>query len=324
MAKMIIKKFIALTCAFSLLLYLTGMYRLTGEAAVLYKIDANTFKGHYDIVQVRVGSDVEEITEMAFVNMLNLKSIIVSENNPYFSSYSNCLYNKDQTVLLCYPQALTGAYIPDTVTEIAPYALHGVDDDIKSQIRSLVSEDGGLSESEISGPHFIHTSHGLLWINKNGSMELPSSGLLGDVASLIDAATSSGQGQETQLRKCYNFLINRMSYERSYDTPTGNWTADYASKALSTGKGNCYGYAAAMAYIADGLGYSARIAVGQIESSNGGTTPHAWTEIKIDNDWYIFDAEMEDATGRDLYKVSFNSYPIKPLVKSSVYTVSLD
>ena len=319
-----LKRFGRLIGPLIILTYMVLAVSISSDAAVLTSIDANTFKGHYDIVQVRVGSDVMEISEMAFMNMLNLRSITVSENNPYYSSYSNCLYNKDQTVLLCYPQALTGAYIPDTLTEIAPYALHGVNEDIKQQIRDLVVSDEGISESQIQGAHFMHTSAGLLWKDKNGQMQLPSSGVLAEVATLIDAATSSGQGQETQLKKCYDFLIKRMSYERSYETPTGDWTSDYAVKALSTGKGNCYSYAAALAYIADGLGYSARIAIGEIESSNGGTTPHAWTEIKFGDDWYIFDAEMEDATGRDLYKISYKNYPIKPLVKSSVYTVSLD
>ena len=142
-------------------------------------IDANSFTNCTEITAVHIGSDVTEISSGAFRNLINLKSITVSEKNPFYASYSNCLYDKDMTELLCFPAAITYAVIPTTVVSIGPNALHGVGDSLKRQIQNVVAAQAmdNLMEEDVPGEHFIHTQYGIKWRNSNGSLVEPDTDL---------------------------------------------------------------------------------------------------------------------------------------------------
>ena len=293
------------------------------RADTLTVIDSATFGGNYQITTVHIGSEVTEITSGAFRNLINLRSITVSENNPYYASFSNCLYDKEMTELLCFPAALTGASIPQTVVSIRENALYGVADSIKNQIKKVVEYQAmdGATLEEIPGAHFVHSEYGIMWRQADGTLIKPDTDIMKQTAAVIEACTNKNMSQSQQLRRCFDFLVQAVSYERSMETPTGNWTGSYAVSILETGKGNCYNYAAAFAYIAKGLGYESKVCTGTVTSSLGGRTPHAWTEIKMGDDWFIFDAEMQDAKGGGYYKQTYSSYPAKPLEKSAAYTI---
>ncbi|WP_026516705.1 transglutaminase domain-containing protein [Butyrivibrio sp. MC2021] len=296
---------------------------VSADAYTVTVIDSATFNGNSKITTVHIGSDVYEITSGAFRNLINLRSITVSENNPYYSSYSNCLYDKEMTELLCFPAALSGASIPETVVSIRENALYGVADALKKQIKAVIENQAmdGATLSEIPGEHFVYTENGLMWRKADGSLIKPESDLMKQTAALIEACTSKNMGQKQALKRSFDFLVQAVSYERSMETPTGNWTGSYALNILETGKGNCYNYAAAFAYIAKGLGYETKVCTGTVTSSLGGRTPHAWTEVKMGDEWFIFDAEMQDAKGGGYYKQTYGSYPAKPLEKSAAYTI---
>ncbi len=121
--------------------------------------------------------------------------------------------------------------------------------------------------------------------------------------------------EEEKINICYMHIINNAVYKRTYDTPTGDWTGAYAMQLLTTGEGNCYRYASAFAYLMTGLRYEAKVITGEIGARRGGTAPHGWTEVKIHDEWYIFDTEMQDANGKDYFKKTYQSYPSKPLIK---------
>lgn len=70
-------------------------------------------------------STLEKIYRHAFYFPLCVEKIIVSDDNPYFSSDKNgILFNKDKTILIRYPIGRNDDYyaIPPTVTEIASFA----------------------------------------------------------------------------------------------------------------------------------------------------------------------------------------------------------
>ena len=294
------------------------------KASGLTTIDASTFRGHTDIASIHIGSDVTEITSGAFRGMMNLRSITVSSSNPFYASYSNCLYNKEMTELLCYPAALPGAVIPDTVVSIRENALYGLQDSLKAQIRSVVNGQAAENQMEwqVPGAHFVHTDYGVKWRKEDGTLQEPDTELKKLVASVIESATTSSMSQKAQLENCFDYFVDASEYERKLDVPLGNWTGDYAAEILLTGKGNCYNYAAGFAYIAKGLGYDARVCTGTVTSSLGGRTPHAWTEVRMGDNWYIFDSEMQDAKGQGYYKQTYSSYPAGPLEMAAGYTVS--
>lgn len=294
------------------------------EAAGLTTINASTFRGNTEISTIHIGSDVTEITSGAFRGLMNLRSITVSANNPFYASYSNCLYNKEMTELLCFPAALSGAVIPDSVVSIGENALYGLQDSLKDQIRSVVK--GQASESmmewQVPGAHFVHTEYGVKWRSEDGTLKEPDTDLKKLTASVVEACTTDRMSQKSQLQSCFEYFVEVSEYERKMDFPLGDWTADYAAEILLTGKGNCYNYAAGFAYIAKGLGYDARVCTGTVTSSIGGRTAHAWTEVRMGDNWYIFDTEMQDAKGKGYYKQTYSSYPAGPLEMAAAYTVS--
>jgi hypothetical protein len=296
---------------------------VSSKAAVLTVIDASTFRGNSSITTVHIGSDVTEITSGAFRSLINLRSITVSENNPFYASYSNCLYDKNMTELLCFPAALSGAVIPASVVSIREDALHGVADTLRKEIRDVVLEQAeeGVREEDVPGEHFIHTQNGLMWRQADGQLVKPESDIMKLTAAVVESCTTGRMTQKQQLKSCFDFLVNAVSYERSMEEPTGNWPLAYATEMLENGKGNCYRYAAAFAYIARGLGYETKVCTGTVTSSLGGRTPHAWTEVKMGDDWYIFDAEMQDAKGSGYFKQTYSSYPAAPLEKRMSYTI---
>lgn len=55
------------------------------------------------LTEINIGKNIEKIDSWAMTNCQKLKSINVSEENPYFKSVDGVLYNKDMTELLVYP-----------------------------------------------------------------------------------------------------------------------------------------------------------------------------------------------------------------------------
>ena len=307
-----------LTLAFSM------VPAVESRAEVITEIDYATFRGDTSISTIHIGSDVMEISSNAFKGLNNLRSITVSANNPYFASYSNCLYNKDMTELLCFPAALKGAIIPDTVVSIGSNALYGLDNDLRQQIRGLVKSQASenMMEWQITGPHFIHTDYGIKWQSTDGTLKNPDTDIMKLVASVVEQCTTGDMTQKKQLERCFDYFVKSAVYERKEGIPTGDWTESYAKDILLNSKGNCYNYASAFAYIALGLGYEARVCTGTVTSSLGGRTPHAWTEVKVGNSWYIFDTEMQRAKGSGYYKLTYDSYPAGPIIKEASFSVN--
>jgi hypothetical protein len=307
-----------------LALAFTMVPSVSAKAGTITRIDYTTFRGNTSISTIHIGSDVVDISSNAFKGLNNLRSITVSANNPYYTSYSDCLYNKDLTELICFPAALKGAIIPDTVVRIGSNALYGLDKDLTTQIRGLVNSQASenMMEWEITGPHFIHTDYGIKWKDTDGTLKNPETDIMKLVASVVEMSTTGDMSQKKQLERCFDYFVKASVYERKMGVPEGDWTESYAKDILLNSKGNCYNFASAFAYIALGLGYEARVCTGSVTSALGGRTPHAWTEVKVGNNWYIFDAEMQRAKGSGYYKQTYDSYPAGPIIKEASYKVN--
>ena len=76
---------------------------------------------------VTIPGSVTSIGSMAFTDCDALKQIEVSSNNPSYTSYDGCLYNKAKTELISCPpgNGKTSIDVPDGVTSIAEYAFCG-------------------------------------------------------------------------------------------------------------------------------------------------------------------------------------------------------
>ena len=123
----------------------------------------------------------------------------------------------------------------------------------------------------------------------------------------------------------FNF---RYSGEIHHEFGETGWEAQDALDMLTTGRGNCYSYAALFACLARMIGYDARAYSGRIWGApivvgfdgegqpiyeQVGMIPHAWVEIDMDGETYVFDPEMQMANLRadeyaSYYKQSLSIY----------------
>ena len=77
------------------------------------------------LTSINIPDSVISIGYYAFYGCSSLLEISVDAANPVYSSQDGVFFNKDQTMLLRYPQAKAGAYIiPDTVTSWVNDAFH--------------------------------------------------------------------------------------------------------------------------------------------------------------------------------------------------------
>lgn len=143
-------------------------------------------------------------------------------------------------------------------------------------------------------------------------------------SSILAGCTTADMTQDQKLKAAYDYVVNNTTYNRTYETPSGDWTAAYATELLTTGKGNCYRFAAAFAYLAKALGYDSRVITGKIGAARGGLNPHGWVEIIIGGQTYVFDPEMHYAKkgAKDYFFKTYATYPSKPLVKEIEWPVN--
>lgn len=162
-----------------------------------------------------------------------------------------------------------------------------------------------------------------LTIPIEATQTMPISEFQQKVYSVIANCTNDSMTQHEKLRACYDYVDAITSYERTYETPSGDWTKPYALQIYTTGRGNCYRYASAFAYLANGLGYETKVITGVIGAARGGYNPHGWVEVNIDGTWYVCDPEMQDVDSkkRDFFLKTYQTYPCKGLTKYQEWAV---
>lgn len=106
---------------------------------------------------------------------------------------------------------------------------------------------------------------------------------------LVDPAT---QSKEDMLKILYDFVLHDSFYlgGSKYAKGETGWETAEAYKMLSTGKGNCYAYAATFWALARAIGYDAVCYSGSVGTY---ANPHGWVEITISGTPYIFDPTLE-------------------------------
>lgn len=168
-----------------------------------------------------------------------------------------------------------------------------------------IGEDGKfVRDTDVGLLHFgadgRHTS---------GSEELD--GYVRDILSAISYAHPDADREEL-LRDAYNYCRDSFKYlrKKSYKFGATGWEADDAVEMFSTGKGNCYNYAASFWALSRGLGYESVAVSGTISHTN---QPHGWVIIKMDDEYCYFDTETEmtyilKGESRDMFKMKRNYY----------------
>lgn len=160
------------------------------------------------------------------------------------------------------------------------------------------SESADLQTNKIVGKYYV---------NKKGQRVTDKAAI--EAVKIVKKVSKDKKNNTNskKLRACYN-IIKKYPYKRVYEDPLSlgkNWPSKYAYYFFSKKQGNCYKYASAFAYCAEVLGYDARVAVGRIWSS-----PHGWTEIKINGKIYTYDPNMQrNNPGINSYKRTYKTVP---------------
>ena len=121
------------------------------------------------------------------------------------------------------------------------------------------------------------------------------------VQETLSGLIDESMDQTEMLRAIYDYTVDNFTYLKGslYDFRDTSWLNDEAYGMLSTGYGNCYGYAAALCQLARALGFDACVYSGKIGIAD---SEHGWVEMDIDGQTYVFDPEMEMAFWKDQYQ----------------------
>lgn len=113
-------------------------------------IGENVFEDCSSITTISIGKSVSSIGHDAFYGCKSLDSINVDAANQKYSSSDGVLFNKNQSILIKYPEAKSDSayYIPSTVDSIAAYAFSRNYNLISVTIPYGTSSIGNLSFAE--------------------------------------------------------------------------------------------------------------------------------------------------------------------------------
>lgn len=118
---------------------------------------------------------------------------------------------------------------------------------------------------------------------KKTTDSLDKLGILIKANQIAGNITNENMTKTQKLRKCFDYVKKAYGYAtRRKFSPVKNWERAYAKDMFYYGKGNCFSYAAAFAYLANAVGYTKIYVV-----SSGG---HGWAEIDgkvYDPDWAL-------------------------------------
>lgn len=106
-----------------------------------------------------------------------------------------------------------------------------------------------------------------------------------------------------KVRACYDYLVNTCSYGDNVlrlDFPEDNGTAR-AYGMLVGHVGACDDYSCAFAALTRAIGLNCYTVYGQTARADGSYTGHIWCVIAIDGVEYVFDPQIDDNIGADIY-----------------------
>lgn len=171
----------------------------------------------------------------------------------------------------------------------------------------------GKDGAALTGYHTLKKKgkYQLFWFSSKGVLNAKktkaySQKAVNTIAKKADAMIrKSGAGRITDQEEIIKVLFDTAVASFGYDrdrTPKKprKWFYSYAADMFSRKKGSCYHYAAAFGFLvkrATGLPVRICRGTGCIFSSST-WQPHAWTEVKINRKWYVFDTNAARFSNR--------------------------
>ena len=179
-----------------------------------------------------------------------------------------------------------------------------------------IGEDGvALRNADMDNLHF----------GADGRYTSGNEELDGLIRGILAEIYEEGMSREELLRAAYLHTRDSYSYLRREPFAFGDtsWLVDEAIALITTGRGNCYSYAAVFCELARAIGYDAVIYSGTFGAN---LAPHAWVEIvREDGEPHIFDVEIEMArkynagVEEDHYDLSYEDAEVYTYIRERKY-----
>lgn len=138
------------------------------------------------------------------------------------------------------------------------------------------------------------------------------------VKGLLDSITTADMSDYEKLRKCFNYVVYNYGYSSYYypNLSQDQWWAETADRMITTGVGNCYGFACLFAALAKEIGFEPYVICGRVsgtrDGAGDGLTRHCW--VYINGAYY----DPEAAYGRWMDCYGLGQYPIAHTVQKMV------
>lgn len=143
------------------------------------------------------------------------------------------------------------------------------------------------------------------------------------IDKIVKDINSKNKTNYDKLLAAYDYVMNYLSYEivfvwdQSLRSIMDENNYNYydarqiylANEALDVKTGVCDSYAALFNVITRALGFDSYVLNGQVKSTKGGMTGHAWNTIKINGKYYLFDSQIEDSKNGKQRLVYFGKTP---------------
>lgn len=123
------------------------------------------------------------------------------------------------------------------------------------------------------------------------------------VQQTLAAITYDGMSTYEKVKTCYDYLVNTCSYGDNVTRlqfPEDNGTAR-AYGMLTGHVGACDDYSCAFAALTRAIGLNCYTVYGLTARASGGMTGHIWCVIAIDGVEYVFDPQIDDNIGANVY-----------------------
>ena len=163
----------------------------------------------------------------------------------------------------------------------------------------FVNISGYLYCVDSEGRFVLDAESGGLYFGPDGRYTSGNTELDALVAEVLEPICAENETREDMLYAAYCYARDEFEYLRRnyYNIGATGWAADEAYTMFSTGRGNCYNYAAAFWALARGLGYDAIAVAGTL---GWDYESHGWVDIyDEDGNRLTYDCETEMAYRRD-------------------------
>lgn len=154
--------------------------------------------------------------------------------------------------------------------------------------------DGWLYYLQENGRFLMDGDVGTLHFDENGRYTSGDAELDAQVAEILSRLISENPDVDNLqlLRQCQIYCRDTFQYLRrnAYEFGATGWEIEDAKTMITTGRGNCYNFAAAFWALARGLGYEAYAISGTCLKDQ---QPHSWVMIAFDGEEFFFDPEWE-------------------------------